>query len=108
MLYQKSDDIVENETTNKKLKFKEEIVVDIDDNEIKMQLDAIQSSNVLTPATNASVNKNDDEAPTPNLNIEKRINYDVHPLDEDKGEFLTVTRSGRHVWKPKWVEALIQ
>merc|ERR1712018_127450 len=29
------------------------------------------------------------------------VNYDVHPDDEDKGEWTEVTRKGRKVYKPK-------
>ena len=86
-------------TEKKQVKFKEEIAVDIDDNTVNLQVQAQQPH-----PTNASNNNPDDNAS--DGDEEEGINYDVHEDDEDKGEFVTVTRSGRYVCRPKYsVEA---
>ena len=91
-----SDDPVDSAPEKKQVKFKEEIAVDIDDNAVHLQVQADQSlPTMLDSNNNADDNANDKDE-------EEGINYDVHKDDEDKGEFVTVTRSGRHVCRPKY------
>ena len=96
LLYSKSCDVVEADTASnkRKVKFKEDIAVDIDDKTINLQLEEIQSNNTATTATN--INDADDES------SKEGIDYDAHNLDEDKGEVVTVAQSGRHVCRPKY------
>ena len=98
-MYYVSKDESKVKKVNKNNALPVDIMDPIDGDPISSQKKKVTIAPTPTPAISNDESDNGSE-----VSVDEAIDYESHPDDDDKGEWLTTTRSGRHVYQPKYGE----